>query len=163
AKRRQPKFADDIQQEIDSLRTKRIPAGHRLLSTACRRLAVNAEENNEYEEASRFRYLSMEVRRRERTGWRRPFSLSWWYWLASGYGERLLKAFFWLVFILFFWAILYTRATFEDPSGRPTHMSLSLGAAIVYSIQVAGLQKPDPKPITWRAKGLVTAETILGP
>jgi uncharacterized protein YjbI with pentapeptide repeats len=71
---------DGIQQEIDSLKARNIFAAHRLLSIACRRLAVNAEESNEYEEASKFRYASMEARRREKTSWRRPLNLSWWYW-----------------------------------------------------------------------------------
>lgn len=36
---------------------------HRLLAIACRQLAENAESNNRYEEASSFRYWSMELQR----------------------------------------------------------------------------------------------------
>src|ERR1043165_3572871 len=49
--------------EIKSLRRKKGLTAHGLLAIACRNLAVNAEENHRYEEASRFRYMAMEARR----------------------------------------------------------------------------------------------------
>jgi hypothetical protein len=75
----------------------------------------------------------------------------------------VLRAAFWLLSILLLWAALYTKATFEGPSTNAASVCLSPGAAIVYSVQVAALQKPDPKPLSWRVKALVTSETILGP
>src|ERR1051326_1836479 len=74
-----------IQDEIDAL-PEYIEYPHRLLSIAYRQLAVNAEENHRYGEASRFRYHSMNVKRLEKWhGWA-FWTLDWWYWLASGYG-----------------------------------------------------------------------------
>jgi hypothetical protein len=102
--------AFDLKQEIGDLGEKDCPL--RLLAIACRNLAVNAEENHRYEEASRFRYMAMEARRRE--NWRGfvPWKLSWWYWLASGYGERVLKAFLVLLGIWFVAGLLYSRVGF---------------------------------------------------
>jgi uncharacterized protein YjbI with pentapeptide repeats len=51
--------------EIDALAKKRrgIESPDRLLAIACWNLAVNAEENHRYEEASSFRYMAMDARR----------------------------------------------------------------------------------------------------
>lgn len=46
-----------IDEEVESLESKEISPEHDLLTIACRHLAVNAEENNRYEDASRFRYM----------------------------------------------------------------------------------------------------------
>ena len=35
--------------------------------------------------------------------------------------------------------------------------------AALYSLNVSILQKPEPKPLTWWAKLLVSLETVLGP
>lgn len=81
----------------------------RLLEVTFRQLAVNAEENNRYEEAANFRYWAMEVRRQQRGRKFDPFRLIWWYWLLSGYGERVQRAFgtlltIWLLFAVVYWA-----------------------------------------------------------
>ena len=55
----------NIFDEIKSLREREISEPRRLLEIACRELAVNAEENNRYEEASKFRYMAMETKRLE--------------------------------------------------------------------------------------------------
>ena len=153
----------------------RAPA-HQLLAIACRHLAVNAEENHRYEEASEFRYLSMEARRLE--SWRgfAPWRLSWWYWLASGYGERVRKAFVVLMSIWFVSGLLYTRVGFarwepklasesdvaiarRDEVGAP----LKFSRALTYSVSVMTFQKPEPRPATTAAQTIVLLETILGP
>jgi uncharacterized protein YjbI with pentapeptide repeats len=46
----------------------RNPRFYRLLSIACRQLAINAEENHRYDQGSDFRFWSMELQRKE--GWR---------------------------------------------------------------------------------------------
>jgi pentapeptide repeat protein len=101
-----------INEEISRLEKTLISSPHHLLAIACRNLAVNAEENHRYEEASKFRYMAMEARRLE--SWRgfAPWRLSWWYWLASGYGERVWQAFFVLLGILLLSALLYTQVGF---------------------------------------------------
>ncbi len=98
---------------------KRIPQAHRLLAIVCRHLAVNAEENHRYEEASKFRYMAMNARRNE--SWRgfAPWKLGWWYWLASGYGERVLKAFLILIVIWLAFGLPYTRVGFARGSRAP--------------------------------------------
>ncbi|MEW6209099.1 MAG: pentapeptide repeat-containing protein [Acidobacteriota bacterium] len=161
----------DIKKELAAIRSKNIQSPHRMLSIACRHLAVNAEEGHRYEEASKFRYMSMDTRRRE-PGRRLPFlSLHWWYWLASGYGERIRRAFLMLGAVWLLFALLYTQVGFTRPLpkiegaeavdliGEP----LRLGRAFTYSLGVMSLQKPDPKPLTDAAHALVTLETILGP
>jgi hypothetical protein len=85
---------------------------HRLLAVACRNLALNAEENHRYEEASRFRYMAMEARRLERWRGFAFWTLGWWYWLASGYGERVWRAFVVLSCVWLVAAALYTRVGF---------------------------------------------------
>ncbi len=82
---------------------------HRLLSSAYRQLATNAEDNKRYGEAGRFHYASMDARRLERgRGWN-IFSLEWWYWLMSGYGERFIRATSCLFVLLFLFSWLFTR------------------------------------------------------
>lgn len=149
---------------------------HRMLAIACRQLAVNAEENHRYEEASSFRYRAMDARRLEHWHGFDFRKLSWWYWLASGYGERMIRAGVWLFAILLICAALYTRVGFvrwepklasesdvltaqKDEIGAP----LKLTRALTYSAAVMTFQRPEPKPATTTAQTIVLLETILGP
>lgn len=149
---------------------------YRLLSIACRQLADNAEENHRYEEASKFRYWAMDARRLETwrgfTFWR----LSWWYWLASGYGERALRALVVLIALLIISAFLYTRVGFTRWEPRASSendvtaskrdevgVPLSWPRALTYSAGVMTLQKPEPRPATTVAQSIVILETVLGP
>jgi hypothetical protein len=173
-----------IKQEIAALEINRVPSPNRLLAIACRQLAENAEANNRYEEASKFRYWAMDLARRTKwKGWRfwKTDWLHMLYWAVSGYGERILRALgviaaMWLVF-----ALLYTRVgfmplppkqsndaessmiatlvTIQEGTGQP----LEFSRALTYSLAVMSLQKPDPKPLTGTAQALVLLETILGP
>jgi hypothetical protein len=147
----------------------KVSSPHRLLAIACRHLAVNAEDDNRYEEASKFRYMAMEARRLE--SWRgfAPWRLSWWYWAASGYGERIFRAFLILLGIWFVAGLLYSQVGFarwepklaneRDEVGSP----LGFNRALTYSAGVMTLQKPEPKPATTAAQTAVLLETILGP
>jgi hypothetical protein len=148
----------------------------RLLALTYRQLAVNAEENHLYEEASRFRYWSMDMRRLESRLGLTPWRLSWWYWLASGYGERSFRALIVLLIVWLAFAVLYTQAGFAPRQMRhlgESNESVALRAevgeplawsrATTYSLGVISLQKPDPRPATIWAQRLVTLETILGP
>ncbi len=173
-----------IKAEIESLTKKQVSSPYPLLAIECRQLGENAEANNRYEEASRFRYWAMELARR--TKWKRwSFWKTDWlhmmYWAVSGYGERILRALgvlaaVWIVFVL-----LYTRVgfaheppkasnevaspataasmTIEDKTGEPLEFTRSL----TYSLAVMSFQKPEPKPLTGTAQTLVLLETILGP
>lgn len=173
-----------IKQEIAALEANDVFSPNRLLAIACRQLAENAESNNRYEEASRFRYWAMDLTRRTKwKGWR--FWKSDWlhmlYWAVSGYGERILRALGVLAAVWFVFALLYMRVGFaqsppkasndgassatavstiiEDGIGQP----LEFSRALTYSLAVMTLQKPEPRPLTNWAQTLVTLETILGP
>jgi hypothetical protein len=167
--------AISIKGEIRRLDIKYISSPHRLLEIACHQLAENAEANNRYEEASRFRYWAMDLARRDKwKGWT-FWETDWlhiFYWAVSGYGERILRAFGWLLGVLIIFALLYTQVGFtqpananaasttsEDNTGRP----LALPRAITYSLGVMSLQRPEPRPVTNWAHALVTLEMILGP
>lgn len=165
-----------IKKEIESIAKADALSAHRLLAIACRNLAVNAEENHRYEEASRFRYMAMEARRLERWRGFAFWTLGWWYWLASGYGERVWRAFVVLVGVWLLAAALYTRVGFvrweprlsseqeaaqakRDEVGQP----LRGWRPLTYSLGVMTLQKPEPHPATDAAQAVVMLETILGP
>jgi hypothetical protein len=165
-----------INEEIRSLDSRGVSSPHRLLAIACGHLAVNAEDDNRYEEASRFRYMAMDARRREKWRGFAFWSLSWWYWLASGYGERVFKAFLVLLSIWLLAGLLYTQVGFarlepkmasetdvavarRDDVGAP----LKFSRALTYSAGVITLQKPEPRPATTAAQTIVLFETILGP
>jgi hypothetical protein len=165
-----------IDEEIESLGNKRVSSPHRLLAIACRHLAVNAEENHRYEEASKLRYVAMDARRRE--AWRgfAFWRLSWWYWLASGYGERVWQAFLVLLGIWLLSALLYNHVGFARPEPQLASKSddvsanrdevglpLKFSRPLTYSLGVMTLQKPEPRPVTTAAQTVVLLETILGP
>lgn len=162
--------------EIASLKHRSISLPHRMLSIGCRHLALNAEENHRYEDASRFRYMSMDAGRLEHWSGFDFTRLSWWYWLASGYGERIVRAGVVLIGILLVCAVLYTQVGFArwepksasesdavvaipDETGAP----LKLSRGLTYSAAVMTLQRPEPQPATTAAQIVVLLETILGP
>lgn len=58
-------LAEQLAAEIKCLKGKAVSSPHTLFAIACRQLAVNAEENHRYEEASRFRYLAMDAHRQQ--------------------------------------------------------------------------------------------------
>lgn len=170
------KWCGGIGQEIQALKDKGVSHPLRLLAIACRQLAVNAEENHRYEDASTFRHSAMDAQRRESRFGLAPWKLSWWYWLASGYGERVWRAStvllgVWLMFAWFYTQVSFTRppvsliepsnpasvkhVEYEEPRGMPR--------ALTYSLGVMTLQKPEPRPETTEAQLLVALETVLGP
>lgn len=165
-----------INEEIKSLENNRVESPHRLLAIACRHLAVNAEENHRYEEASTFRYWAMDVRPPERWRGLAFWRLSWWYRLASGYGERVRQALLVLLGIWFLSALFYKHVGFVRWDSKLTSESdvasakrddvgapLKFSRALTYSAAVMTFQKPEPRPATTLAQTVVLLETILGP
>ncbi|MCA1642921.1 MAG: pentapeptide repeat-containing protein [Acidobacteria bacterium] len=178
-----------VRNEIKELTSRGMERPHQLLAIACRNLAVNAEENNRYEEAANFRYMAMEVKRLQRGRKIDLFHLSWWYWLLSGYGERVTRAFGALLVIWLLFAVVYStgNATWwqpkqssrlvaesiareqqssgvvEKPQAIAAAAPLAVTEAVIYSAGVMSLQKPEPLPANNRAKVLVLSETIFGP
>lgn len=161
--------------ELKSLAGK-VSAPHRLLSVTYRQLAVNAEENHRYGEALKLRYASMESHRLETSGGFIPWKLNWWYWLASGYGESAVRAVLVFAVLVSLFTFSYTKTDFDhsskskpvqsfgDSADKPNLINpLNWEEAVVYSLNVAILQKPEPKPFSTSAKLLVWLETVLGP
>jgi uncharacterized protein YjbI with pentapeptide repeats len=146
----------------------------RLLSITSRQLAVNAEENHRYDEASEFRFWSMELRRKEGLTARGRLSvglLHSLYRYLSGYGEEIGQAFAILIGLWLFFAVLYTQVGFVPLDSSPQlapYSTNEVGApqkltkAVVYSLEVLTLQQPNPRPLTPAARFAVVAERILG-
>ncbi|MCI0393245.1 MAG: hypothetical protein MOB07_31335 [Acidobacteria bacterium] len=164
------------QGEIERAIEDRTTSLRRLLAKAYREIAINCEENHRYETASQFRYWAMDVQRRGKFRGFACWRLNWWYWLASGYGERMLRATTMLILLWLAFTLSYTQVGFarwepkmasesdstiakSDEQGAP----LNFKRASVYSLGVMALQKPEPKPATLTAQILVLLETILGP
>jgi hypothetical protein len=166
-----PRFKD---MERD-LETRKVSAPLRKLEKAFRQLAFNAEQNDEYRDASRFRYRATTAHRRGSWRWFEPPVLNWLYWLGSGYGERVWQAILVFFSILLLFAAFYTRVKFATSEPRTTSQNTEVAKpdksvaplepkdAFVYSAAVLTLQKPEPHPVTPLGKGLVTVEGILGP
>lgn len=192
-----------LEQEVNSLEARFVASPHQAMAIAYRQIAINAEENHRYDEASSFRYWSMAVRRQERWYrfrlwrlWKRALSgrwshlnekqtvvfirrdalVHWLYWVVSGYGERMLRPFVWLLGIWIVFALFYTQTGFTRPemtssmkseaaAAKPDEVGepLPLKRAVTYSLGVMSLQRPEPRPLTNWAHALVTLETILGP
>jgi len=107
-----------VQEEIESLKKKSVAFPHRMLTIICRQLAVNAEENYQFEDASNFRYMAMEAQRRDQFPGLAFGRLSFWYWVASGFGERVLRACLILLGIWLLAGLFYTRVGFAFPEPK---------------------------------------------
>ena len=149
---------------------------NKLLAITYRQLALNAEDNHRYEEASSFRYEAMDSRRLEQWRGFNFFRLNWWYWAASGYGERIVRAAAMLIGVFLLFAVLYTQVGFMQWEPRLTSAGdvavatrdeigapLKFRRALTYSAAVMTLQRPEPRPATITAQTIVLLETILGP
>jgi len=168
-------WQNDIREELAKAIESYGSRGYRLLATAYRNLAVNSEEAHRYRQASDFRYSSMEALRLATNRGRAFWTLHWWYWVASGYGERIGRAALFLLALWFVFGLLYMRVGFTrtdlpapvvqqtvvtpDEYGKP----LRPGKALTYSLGVLSLQKPDPKPLTDTAQFAVILESVFGP
>jgi hypothetical protein len=163
-------------QEIELLESEAAWSSHRLLTISCQKLAANAEDNNRYPEASHLRHMALDAERLETWHGFGFWKLNWWYWMASGYGERSLQALIVLIAIWLAFAGFYTRLGFVrwEPklateadlvSAKRDEVGarLEFGRALAYSAGVITLQKPEPKPATRPAQTVVLLETVVGP
>ena len=169
------KWQNNVRDEVAKATEAYGARGYGLLATAYRNLAVNSEEMHRYREASDFRYSSMEAQRLAKNGGYAFWTLHWWYWAASGYGERIGRAVLFLLALWFIFGLVYMRVGFTrtdlpapavqqsvvapDEYGKP----LRPGKALMYSLGVLSLQKPDPKPLTDTAEFAVILESVFGP
>lgn len=163
----------DINDEIAGLKGV-VSRPYSSLSITSHRLAVNAEENNRYDEASVLRYWSMEaLRLGKKHGEHDPGKLHRLYHFVSGYGERIGRAFIILLAIWVLFALLYMltgHIKMQELRGLKGHLNLfnrspqEFVDAFNYSLRVITLQKPDKPSISgYIIPALVTLETILGP
>lgn len=165
---------DPIETTLETIGKGAVPL-RRLLGRVYRDLAINCEDNHQYDSASKFRYLAMDLQRLEHAGRFGFWRLEWWYWLASGYGERVWRALVGLIGIWLLFSLLYTQVGFEQRPQRPPAAGDAAaqrtvaeplrgwGRLLNYSAGVMTLQKPEPRPATDAAQAVVTLETILGP
>lgn len=170
-----------LKEELESTREAKIRAPHSLLSRAFRQLAVNAEEMHRYRQASRLRFHAFEARRIEKYHGFVPWRLNWWYWLVSGYGESVGRAFLVFVALLALFTLFYKYCEFvpSAPITAPPATMIANTApppipdlapkrqgwreSALYSFNVSILQKPEPKPKGLWPSFLVSLETVLGP
>lgn len=106
-----------------------------------------------------------------------PSRLIWWYWFASGYGERAWRAALvlfglWLLFASIFFVGQRDGQWWRPPQkqqqqttliANETSRLLNFPEALIYSVGVMTLQKPEPLPANNRAKTFVLLATVLGP
>jgi len=177
----------NIDAELENLKERKIKEQNkRLLEIACRQLGVNAEENNRYEEAAKFRYMAMETKRLEEL---KHFSFSryliWLYKWTSGYGESWSWAAMVLLGVLLFFGALYVSplSTFDYGEKKNDAVlvdliveesdwtrkyderfhRMNLGEGLVHSLYVAALQRPEPKAADTLTKLFIILETIFAP
>lgn len=177
----------NIAAEVKHLKKREISEPNRLLGIACRQLAVNAEDNNRYEEASKFRYMAMETRRLEYFGRGIFWTINWWYRFSSGYGERWQRAALVLIGLILFFGILFalpvsvfdygdkkeqpaTEQVANDDKGisektenTEVFRGMKIPENFLYSLYVAALQRPEPKAANNLTKLLIILETIFAP
>lgn len=150
-----------------------------LLSQTFRELAINAEENRRFSEASHFSYQAWSLDLRQRRFSRfRPWDLLWWYWALSGFGDRPGQAFGCLVGLLIVFAAMYLMiglvpvqevpcsapAPYLNPPQGNCYDGISaLPRAVAYSLGVLALRRPEPRPAAeeWWPQLIVTLETIF--
>jgi len=165
----------NIKDELKKLEKLKISRPNRLLEIVSRQLAVNADENNRYEEASKFRLMANDTKRLEKFRGFTPWTLHWWYWLSSSYGESWRRALTVLAGVLLTFAIGYTQATFYVcPPDIPLSQSSSAGSCetrrldfsegLRHSLATALFQNVEyRKPVTQRSELFVLLEKIFGP
>lgn len=144
---------------------------HRILAIACRQLAVNAEENSNYEQASNFRQMANESKRLEENNKFKILSLHWWYWLSSFYGESPLRAGLVLAGILLLFAMAFMLTDFQVcpivktiPETACHARTLTVWESALQSLATATFQsieyiKPNSKITTF----IIILEKILAP
>jgi uncharacterized protein YjbI with pentapeptide repeats len=94
---------------------------HEILTKACWQLADNHEESKSLGKASMFRKFANESKRLATPWYLQPFTLHWWYYAVSFYGESWRRALVVLVCILSAFAFLFTTrlTSFDYGKERP--------------------------------------------
>lgn len=129
-----------------------------------RQLKSNYNKEEDYKRVGDFHYGEMEMHRRG-SPWRQWLPFSWLnlYRVLSGYGERPLRAFIWLVLLIPAWAVLVQWLGI-DPSGpqAPT----TYWQTLLFIFEKATLQRPpwaDIPSINCVGKFLASLSVLLLP
>jgi len=175
-----------IKAEIENLKKLKVPNPQNFLIIACRQLAENAEMNNRFEEASKFRQMAFEterfLRKEKQLEWwneeiltvefpakfwkklkNAPFDFAYFlYRISSYYGESSSRAFKLLLSIIFLSSFFYWTplSLFHETNN---FRSLEFIEAISYSLRIMVLQRPEPFPANTFAKWVVALESIFAP
>lgn len=176
----------DVKRELKNLEEREFENPHALLTKACWQLADNHEESKSFADASLFRQFACESRRLKNPWYLQPFTLLWWYYAVSFYGERWTRAFFMLIGILALFGLLYAapfsrfdygekkreftadpveQRIFDAAASGERFREMDLGEGLIHSLYVAALQRPEPKPASDSdlTKLFVILETIFAP
>lgn len=169
-----------VKTEIEHLRNREVSDNpHEILTKACWQLADNHEESKSLSKASMFRKFASESKRKAKSRFLQPFTLHWWYYAVSFYGESWRRALFVLILILIGFGLFYESpfASFEmidkKPSDAQTQTAnnteppkvykMNYGEGFVHSLSVATFQRPEPKAYGFWTKLFVALEVILAP
>ncbi len=127
-----------------------------------RHLKINYEEERDFKRVGDFHYGEMEMHRRG-SFWRQwvPFSWHNLYRVLSGYGERPLRAFIWLLLLIPAWAgLVWGLGINQAGSQNP----INYWDTFLFMFEKATLQRPEwPKGITWLGKVLGSFSVLLLP
>lgn len=120
-----------------------------------RQLKQNYEDQRDYERAGDFHYGEKEMRRKNpETSWSLWLLLVF-YWLFSGYGERVLRPILWTLGLFVVCAVAYESLTLGK--------SPTWGEAAIYSFQVTAFFRPQDFVLPAWAKVIYTLQSLLGP
>jgi len=131
-----------------------------------RQLRQNYEDQRNYPDAWNFYYGEMQMRRKAKW-WRRFLpSLETLYWLSSGYGQRPVWAFAWIVvlFMLFTWLYWLGGLQLQPPHSGSVIVVHTAGAAFLHFAEVLTFSRAGtyaPVSPGWSSVGVV--QTMVMP
>lgn len=125
-----------------------------------RQLKTNYKYRDDYKRIGDFHYGEMEMHRKAST-WRRWISLYSVYWALSGYGERPLRAFIWLLALIPIWAGLVWGLGIDRASSQ---VPANYWDTLLFIFEKVTFQRPAlPAGLTWLGKFLSGLSVLLIP
>jgi hypothetical protein len=166
----------EMESELKSMEKRKIKFRHTLLDGTCLQLAANQENVKNFNRASKFRFMALEARRKSYFHGFRPWTLHWWYFASSFYGESPFMATWILFWILAAFAGIFTLTNFQVcPKGAPIlytysrdlcdeSRTLHFEEAVVQSLATATFQSIEyHKPVSFWSEAFIILEKILAP
>jgi len=131
-----------------------------------RQLKQNYEDQHDYERAGDFHYGEKEMRRKKpETPWGLRLLLVF-YWLFSGYGERMLRPILWTLGLSVVCAVAYLcDPSLKEaiPGNLTSGKNPTWGEVAIYSFQVTAFFRPQDFGLSAWAKVIYTLQSLLGP